>query len=135
MAQLLIMLDDFTAENGATYFLSGSHRLATRPDVHEFFNNAERAVGDAGSIVLFNSNMWHAAGVNRTSGPRRALTLVFTKPFMKPQFDYPRALGYAYGESLSDALRQVLGYNARVPATLDEWYQPPDRRMYRPGQG
>jgi hypothetical protein len=29
----------------------------------------------------------------------------------------------------------VLGYNARVPATLDEWYQPPERRMYRSDQG
>jgi hypothetical protein len=29
----------------------------------------------------------------------------------------------------------MLGYNARVPATLEEWYQPPERRMYKPGQG
>ena len=135
MAQLLVMLDDFTEENGATYLLSGSHTTGDRPDETEFFRRAARAVGAAGSIVVFNSNLWHAAGLNRSGATRRALTLVFTKPFIKPQFDYPRALGYDRGAAFSETLRQVLGYNARVPATLDEWYQPPDRRMYRPGQG
>jgi hypothetical protein len=135
MAQMLVMLDEFTQENGATYLLTGSHRLSDRPPDDEFFARAERAVGAAGSIVVFDSNLWHAAGVNRTAAPRRALTLAFTKPFIKPQFDYPRALGDERADQFSDELRQLLGYNARVPATLDEWYQPPARRMYRPGQG
>lgn len=135
MAQLLIMLDDFTDENGATYFLDGSHLLKDRPSDEEFFPQASRAVGAAGSIVLFNSNLWHAAGVNRTGRMRRALTLAFTRPYLKPQFDYPRALGYDRGDRFSPALRQLLGYNARIPASLDEWYQPPARRMYRPDQG
>lgn len=135
MAQLLVMLDDFTEENGATYFLSGSHLLPDQPGDDVFFRGASRTVGTAGSIVLFNSNLWHAAGPNRSRGPRRALTLAFTKPFMKPQMDYPRALGYERGASLSPVLQQVLGYNARVPASLDEWYQPPDRRLYQKNQG
>jgi len=135
MVQLLIMLDDFTEDNGATYLLSGSHRAADKPSDELFFANAERAIGGAGSIVVFNSNLWHAAGANRTGTARRALTIGFTRPFLKQQLDYPRALGYEFGDTISDTLRQVLGYNARVPATLDEWYQPPEKRMYRPGQG
>lgn len=135
MAQLLVMLDDFTEENGATYLLSGSHRMPDQPEDDLFFRDAIRAVAPAGSIVVFNSNLWHAAGPNRSRGPRRALTLAFTKPFMKPQLDYPRALGYERVASLSPVLRQVLGYNARVPASLDEWYQPPERRFYQKNQG
>jgi hypothetical protein len=135
MAQLLVMLDDFTEENGATYFLDGSHRRAGKPPDDEFFNNARRAVGTAGSIVMFNSNLWHAAGVNRSTGPRRALTLVFSTPFMKQQLDYPRALGYDRRDSYSPLMQQILGYNARVPASLDEWYQPPEKRLYQRNQG
>jgi hypothetical protein len=135
MAQWLVMLDDFTEENGATWFLSGSHRSDGAPDEQDFFRRATRATGRAGSIVIFNSNLWHAAGVNRSAAPRRALTLVFTRPFMKQQLDYPRAMGYELGPRLSPSLRQLLGYNARVPASLDEWYQPADRRMYRRDQG
>jgi len=135
MVQLLVMLDDFTEANGATYLLTGSHRLATRPSDDVFFRDAARATGSAGSVVVFNANLWHAAGVNRTDRPRRALTIAFTRPFMKQQLDYPRALGYDRGDSLSPELRQLLGYNARVPASLDEWYQPPEKRMYKRDQG
>src|SRR5262249_5497782 len=62
MAQLIVMLDPFTEENGATYLLNGSHRLAERPDDERFFREAVRATGTAGSIVMFDSNLWHAAG-------------------------------------------------------------------------
>jgi phytanoyl-CoA dioxygenase PhyH len=135
MGQLLVMLDDFTEENGATYLLSGSHRLSEKPPDDLFFRDAVRAVAPAGSIVAFNSNLWHAAGVNRTLRPRRALTLVFTRPFIKQQFDYPRALGDDRAASFSPVLRQLLGYNARVPASLDEWYQVPEKRLYKRDQG
>jgi len=135
MAQALVMLDPFTEQNGATYLLTGSHRLRDAPADDRFFAAAERAVGPAGSIVIFDSHLWHAAGVNRSGSPRRALTLAFTRPFVKPQLDYPRALGYERVDALSPTLRQLLGYNARVPVTLDEWYQPPDRRLYRRDQG
>ena len=135
MAQLLVMLDDFPEANGATYLMSGSHRRADKPSDQEFFESAARAVGRAGSAVVFNSNLWHAAGANTTSAARRALTIAFTKPFMKQQLDYPRALGYERASEFSEPVRQVLGYNARVPSSLDEWYQPPEKRLYRRDQG
>jgi len=135
MAQLLVMLDDFTEANGATYLLDGSHRLRERPPDDLFFRTAARASGPAGSIVMFDSNLWHAAGVNRTGSPRRALTMAFTRPFVKQQLDYPRALGVDRASTMSPLLRQLLGYNARIPVNLDEWYQPPDKRAYKRDQG
>jgi Phytanoyl-CoA dioxygenase (PhyH) len=135
MAQLLVMLDEFTPDNGATFLLTGSHRQPEQPSDDVFFRDAARAIGPAGSIVMFDSNLWHAAGPNRSERPRRALTLAFTRPFIKQQLDYPRALGYDRAESFSASVRQLLGYNARVPASLDEWYQPPERRLYKRDQG
>jgi ectoine hydroxylase-related dioxygenase (phytanoyl-CoA dioxygenase family) len=73
--------------------------------------------------------------LNTSVGPRRALTIAFTRPFMKQQLDYPRALGYHRRDTFSPRLRQLLGYNARVPASLEEWYQPPERRLYQRDQG
>ncbi|MDR6942151.1 phytanoyl-CoA dioxygenase family protein [Mucilaginibacter pocheonensis] len=135
MIQMMIILDDFTLENGATYFLSGSHKKDDRPDDDYFYNNADRAVAKKGSIILFDSNLWHAAGKNNTNEKRRTLTMAFTRPFFKQQLDYPRFLGYAFGETLNEDLRQVLGYNSRTPENLDEYYQPVEKRMYQPGQG
>jgi ectoine hydroxylase-related dioxygenase (phytanoyl-CoA dioxygenase family) len=131
----LVMLDDFTPENGATFMMSGSHRAAEKPSDEAFYERAERATGPAGSILVFNSNVWHAGGNNETDKPRRSVTPMYCKPFVKQQFDYPRAVGYDKAESLLPHTRQIVGYNARVPATLEEWYQPAEKRMYRGDQG
>jgi len=135
LIQMIVTLDDFTMDNGATYFLSGSHKVDVRPDEAYFYEHANRAVAPKGSIIIFNSNLWHAAGENKTDGLRRALTLGFTRPFFKQQMDYPRFLGYDFGAGLSPELRQVIGYNARTPENLDEYYQPPHLRMYQRDQG
>jgi hypothetical protein len=134
MLNTLVMLDDFTVENGATYLLSGSHLSASKPEDAHFFRAAERAIGAAGSVLIFDSRLWHAAGPNLTDRPRRALTLTFTSPFFKQQLDYPRLMGDAKGESFTPFLRQAIGYNARVPATLDDYYVPVARRFYQRGQ-
>lgn len=134
MIQMIIPLDDFTISNGATYFLSGSHKIDQEPEEKHFRMYAKQATAKKGSIILFNSNIWHAAGTNYTPKQRRALTLGFTKPYIKQQFDYPRSLGYDFGETLDNNLRQIIGYNARVPASLEEYYVPKEQRMYKADQ-
>lgn len=134
MLNLLIMLDDFTLENGATYLLPGSHLKAERPTDDHFYQKSDRAVGKKGDILFFNSNLWHAAGLNKTDKVRRAITITFTKPFIKQQLDYSRAIGYENVEKLRAELQQIVGYYSRIPSNLDEWYQKPGNRFYRPGQ-
>lgn len=134
MLNMLVMLDDFTQENGATHLLSGSHLFEEKPSDDVFLAQSEQAVGSAGSILLFNSNIWHAAGQNRTNALRRCITPTFSRPFMKQQCDYPRVLGYDHAHALSPMMRQILGYNSRVPASLEEWYQPPEKRMFQSDQ-
>lgn len=135
MVNMLVMLDEFTLENGTTYLYTGSHRLPERPAPEEFQARADRPLGRAGGAVIWDSRLWHAAGENRSGALRRALTLTFTRPSLKQQLDYPRLLGYERLPELSPRLRQLLGYNARVPASLDEWYQPPESRFYKSDQG
>lgn len=131
----LVMFDEFTPDNGATFLMPGSHRMPEKPSEKDFYAVAKQALGPAGSILMFDSNVWHAGGDNNTAFPRRSVTPMFCKPYVKPGFDYPRALGYDKGDTFSADLRQILGYNSRIPATLEEWYQPPEKRMYKPGQG
>jgi hypothetical protein len=135
MINSLVMLDDFTEENGATYLMSGSHLCEEKPSNDVFYAKAERATGKAGSLLVFNSNLWHAAGVNQTDKPRRAVTPTYSKPFFKQQMDYSRLLGYDRLEKMSENLRQMIGYYSRVPSSLDEWYQLPENRFYRREQG
>ncbi|MDC1311125.1 phytanoyl-CoA dioxygenase family protein [Burkholderiales bacterium] len=134
MLNMLIMLDDFTLENGATYLLEGSHHVEAKPDNNHFYAQSARATGKRGDILFFNSNMWHAAGVNTTQNKRRAFTITFTKPFMKQQLDYSRSLGYDKVATMHDDVQQIVGYFSRMPTNLQEWYQKPENRFYRPGQ-
>jgi hypothetical protein len=135
MINMLVMLDDFTFENGATYVLSGSHLNAQKPNDEIFFARAERITGTEGSIALFDSRLWHSAGENKDGSVRRALTLNFTPPFYKQQLNYPEALGLDLQYRISDDLRQILGYKSMVPTSLDAWYQPRERRAYQHDQG
>ncbi len=131
----LIMLDDSTEENGATWLLEGSQNKAEKPDEDEFYANSVRATGKKGDVLFFDGNIWHAAGQNYTDKPRHIITPFYSKPYIKQQLDYPRALGIDFGKTLSPRLAQVLGYNAIVPVSLEEFYQPDEYRFYKSSQG
>ena len=131
---MLVMLDPFTLENGATKIMPNSQGLKSAPTVLEFNSNCVSILGEAGTVVLFDSYLWHRAGFNSTSNPRVAFTLSYNPAFIKPQLDYARMLGEDRGSCYSALSRQVLGYNSRVPIDLAEWYRPRDARLYRSDQ-
>lgn len=132
LLNMLVMLDEFTVENGATKMVPGGHLVEARPSDEELEAKAIRLTGPAGSIALFDSNVWHAASLNTTMKARRALTLNFSRAFVKQQFDFPRFLGEDFPKS--EKIRQILGYNARVPANFNEWFRPGDY-FYKKDQG
>lgn len=132
---VLVALDEFTLENGATEILPGSHLNEHEPSLEDFEKSKVHLVLPAGSVVLFNSYLWHRAGFNNTSFNRVALTLSYGLPFIKPQLDYARLIGEARAECFSSLSRQVLGFNSRVPVSLEEWYRQPGDRLYHDDQG
>jgi hypothetical protein len=78
----LLMIDGFTPENGATRFVPGSHRWSSEPK--EFMSNPkdshERQVlacGPAGSLIIFNSSVWHGHTENRSGARRRSIQAHF----------------------------------------------------------
>jgi ectoine hydroxylase-related dioxygenase (phytanoyl-CoA dioxygenase family) len=131
MLNCLIMVDDFTIENGGTYLLTGSHLEERKPTDEEFFSNAIQATGKRGDILIFNANVWHSSAPNKTQDNRRAIPFTVSKSFMKQLLDYPRSLGYDKMNSFTYEMQQFLGYHSRVPASLNEWYQPEENRFYK----
>lgn len=134
MLNCLIMVDDFTIENGGTYLLPYSHLEERKPSDEEFFTKAIQATGKAGDILIFNANVWHASAPNKTQSDRKAIPFTVSKSFMKQLLDYPRAIGYDKMDTFSYEMQQFLGYHSRMPASLDEWYQPEDKRFYKKDQ-
>ena len=60
----LVLLDNFTLENGATMLLPNSHKTEEKPTDDFFINQCTRAIGKKGDILLFNSNIWHCSAPN-----------------------------------------------------------------------
>ncbi len=79
----LWMLSPFTSENGGTLIFPGSHLLNCNPTgTHEHPPAAPlpdeiHVTGSAGSVVVMDSRLWHAASPNRTDRPRTALAVRF----------------------------------------------------------
>jgi len=68
----LWMLTDFTKENGATKIVPFSHRSMTEPSQvkNPDYSSAISAEAPAGSALVFNNAMWHAAGSNDSDQDR-----------------------------------------------------------------
>tara|TARA_B110000259_G_C14032055_1_gene407175 strand:+ start:977 stop:1753 length:777 start_codon:yes stop_codon:yes gene_type:complete len=134
MLNLIILLDDSTSENGATKMLEGSHLKDHTPTREYFDKNAINISGSAGDLIIFNPYAWHATGVNTSSNSRTIITPMVSRPFIKSGLDYVRTLGKDYFESCPEKLKQLFGYNARIPASLEEFYVPKHKRMYQNDQ-
>jgi ectoine hydroxylase-related dioxygenase (phytanoyl-CoA dioxygenase family) len=133
--QALVCLDPFTQETGATRFLLGSHHCPDRPPESHFKTHAIQIQAEPGDVVFFDSLVWHAGGENSTDRPRRGITLVYSKSFMKQQIDYPRAVPARVIERLGPTGRRLLGMDTRVPASMDEFLLPEEQRLYKANQG
>ncbi len=132
---VMVAIDPFTADNGATLVVPGSHRQPDRPETAYMERSAIPVTCPAGSLVAFDSTLWHAAGQNTSGAERLAINHQFTRSWIKQQIDYVRTLGDETMLGLPPRTQQILGWYTRVVTSLDEYYQPQERRLYRSGQG
>lgn len=132
---VMVAIDPFTPERGATWVAPGTHHRHAAPDEAYLRSAAVSADCPAGSLVVFDSTLWHRAGHNTSGEDRLAINHQFTRSFIKQQVDYVRALGAATIERQPPRTQQLLGWYTRVVTSLDEYYQPEDQRLYRRGQG
>jgi ectoine hydroxylase-related dioxygenase (phytanoyl-CoA dioxygenase family) len=106
-------LDDFTEANGATRMVPGSHRLnrAPRPDEGQVATVPLEA--PAGSIVVFESRVWHKTGFNSTKDQRRAGVFAwYSKPIYRQQENWFLSLSPSFKDFASEDMLVLLGYVA-----------------------
>lgn len=132
---VMFAIDAFTAENGGTLAVPGTHQKSERPDQAFLDANAIPVECPPGSMFIFDSTLWHAAGRNESGADRLAINHQFTRSYIKQQLDYVRALGADAVEAQPARTQQLLGWYTRLPTSLDEYYQPSEKRLYRAGQG
>ena len=75
------MLTPFGPETGGTFLIPGSHRNTNNPsaggvegvDADAAYPAEMQATGEAGSVLLYDSRLWHAVAPNLSTSPRIAL--------------------------------------------------------------
>ena len=107
------LLDDFTAENGATRVVPGSHRSGKSPrDVmtnrRDHHPDEVLLLAPAGTVVVFNSHLWHGGTVNHSKGSRRAMHSYFTRRHNGQQLDQKKYIRQETLDRLAPAAQFIL---------------------------
>ena len=117
-AQAIILIDEFTDENGATALAPGSQKDLRYPDKNDdFFGKCIRLTGKPGDVVLFFGAAWHCAMPNQSEAGRIGILVEFLPKFVTPIEDLLKDLDENYLKGTTPEMRQLLGMKYPWPST------------------
>lgn len=110
---IMIAIDDFTPENGATLMVPGSHLWDSkrRPTMEE----AVPMVGKAGTVFYFLGTTWHCGGPNKTDKPRRAATIQYCQPYIRAVENQFLAVDPRRLSEIPEDIVKMMGYGLQKP--------------------
>lgn len=125
-------IDDFTADNGATVAVPGSHQwdgeLAPRKDAQ-----LVPAVMPAGSCFLFLGTLVHGGGANDSNADRMGFTAQYCEPWLRTQENFFLSVPTDIVATLSEDMQRLLGYSIHPPFIGMSEGTHPKRKL--PGHG
>lgn len=123
VCNVIWILDDFTADNGATRVVPGSHRWGKLPqevlaDPLAPHPDEVLVLAPAGTVAVINTHAWHGGTANRSGGPRRCLHAFYVRWDMPQQQFQRQLLSERTKAALTPAQRELLAIedeeNARI---------------------
>jgi ectoine hydroxylase-related dioxygenase (phytanoyl-CoA dioxygenase family) len=103
-------LSDFTEANGATRIVPGSHRFDAPPR-YGAEHPTVAAEMPAGSILLFDSALWHAGGANVTDARRWAIACYYCVGWMRQQENQQLGIPAEQARRMPRRLQQLCGWS------------------------
>lgn len=102
-------LTDFTAENGATRVVPGSHRFLRawhKPDL----SHTVSAVMPKGSALFYLGSTWHGGGANRSHSARTGLINTYSLGWLRPENSNTLEVPPQAARRYNETVRRLLGY-------------------------
>lgn len=107
-------LDEFTATNGATMILPGSHRLnGIRPD-EEAIAQMKPVIAPAGSLMVLDGRTYHTNGPNTCGTSRAAIFAVYTLQWLMPQENWFLSINPSIRQFGSETLQTLFGFRPGI---------------------
>lgn len=104
-------LTDFTAANGGTRYIPGSHRLPFIPKAELDRHVVRELEMPAGSVMIFHGSLWHGGGANTTTDDwRLGVNVQYCPGFVRQQQNHYLAIPPEVAAGFSDRLLELLGY-------------------------
>jgi len=108
-------IDDFTAENGATVVIPGSHLWDDHLPTEEDLKRLRPVLMPAGSVMLFLGTLWHGGGANRSNAARLCVSAQYCAPWCRTQENYSLSLSRETVKKCSEHIQRMLGYSIHPP--------------------
>lgn len=102
-------LTDFTQANGATRVVPGSHRTDHAPAYDQRYETIAAEM-PAGSVMFFDSALWHGGGANRTDQRRYGIACYYCAGWIRPQENQQLGISRALTTTFPRRLKQLCGY-------------------------
>ena len=103
-------LTDFTATNGATRIVPGSHKYDHAPEYGREYETA-LATMPAGSVMLFDSALWHGGGANDSDARRFAFSCAYCWGWMRQQENLQLGIPHEIARRFPRRLQELCGYS------------------------
>ena len=103
-------LSDFRADNGATRIVPGSHKFPSSPEYGRAYD-AVTATMPAGSVMLFDSALWHGGGVNESGERRFAFSCAYCWGWMRQQENLQLGIDRDIARRFPRRLQELCGYS------------------------
>ena len=105
------MLSDFTASNGATELVPGSHRSGSHPHpTDQDGYDIVQPEAPAGTLMVFEGRLWHGTGANSSNGDRLGVLGTFCSPQFRQQENQTLGIDPDLWGTLPDKLKARLGF-------------------------
>jgi ectoine hydroxylase-related dioxygenase (phytanoyl-CoA dioxygenase family) len=101
-------MTDFSAENGGTRLIPGSHRYEDRLKFAE--GDSEPAEMPAGSVLLYTGKLYHGGGANRSDAVRRGINLTYAVSWLRQEENQYLSVPPEIARELPDPLLKLMGY-------------------------
>lgn len=105
---LMWALSEYTAENGSTLFVPGSHlwETARQPERGE----ATAVSFRPGSALVWLGGVYHGGGANTSEATRTGVSIIYTQPWLRQVENMVLAVPPEEARQFSERVQRLLGY-------------------------